>query len=366
MQKKILTVIGARPQFIKAAVISRNIYLSDSSVREVLVHTGQHYDQNMSEIFFKELKIPQADFNLGIGGGGHGQNTGRMLEALEKVMLSERPDWVLVYGDTDSTLAGAIAAAKLHIPIAHIEAGLRSFNRRMPEEINRVLTDHVSTLLFAPSDSARNKLIAEGISASKIHVVGDVMYDAALFYQKSAVKPIWFDSSGVAEGAFILCTLHRAENTDSKERLHSIFEGLRKSGLNTFLPLHPRTKDRIASFNIPIPDNVKLIDPLGYLEMVWMEKNCLIVATDSGGVQKEAFFHGKRCVTMRDETEWIELVDAGFNTLTGANSELIASALGTSPAPINLKTNIYGDGNAGGTILSILCGKVDAHDARSL
>jgi UDP-GlcNAc3NAcA epimerase len=191
------------------------------------------------------------------------------------------------------------------------------------------------------------------------------MYDAALFYQKSAAKPVWFDSSGFVEGSFILCTLHRAENTDSKERLHSIFEGLRNSGLNTFLPLHPRTKDRIASFNIAIPDNVKLIDPLGYLEMVWMEKNCLIVATDSGGVQKEAFFHGKRCVTLRDETEWIELVDAGFNTLTGANSELIASALVTSPAPINSKTNIYGDGNAGGKILSILCGEVDARDAHT-
>lgn len=343
---KLFTIIGARPQFIKAAVVSRALEKNRPDVRETLVHTGQHYDSNMSDVFFEELKIPHPKHNLGIGGGSHGQNTGRMLEKLEALMLVDKPDWVLVYGDTDSTLAGALAAAKLHIPVVHVEAGLRSFNRRMPEEINRILTDHLSSLLFAPTEVAKNNLVAEGIADEKVRVVGDVMYDAALYYKKLARKPTWFDGLGVSLNKFVLCTIHRAENTDERFRLEEILSGLQNEDLPVILPLHPRTRAKINAWNISIPSSIYVVDPVGYLEMVWLEANCKIVVTDSGGVQKEAYFHQKPCVTLRDETEWVELIAEGVNQLTGASAQKIKQAIKKSASFDSLKDGIYGSGDS--------------------
>ena len=351
---KILTVLGARPQFIKAAVVSR--ILRVWNLVEVLVHTGQHYDQNMSDVFFRDLDIPEPAYNLGVGGGGHGQNTGRMLEGLERLMLAEKPDWVLVYGDTDSTLAGALAAAKLHIPIAHVEAGLRSFNRRMPEEINRVLTDHVSTKLFAPTQVAEGNLLHEGIERSKIDIVGDVMYDAALFYEMGARAPSFFNERKLAQGGFVLCTVHRAENTDSPTRMKAIFDGLATSSVPVVLPLHPRTKARLTDSGLSLPSNVIVVDPVGYLEMVWLEANCAVIATDSGGVQKEAYFHKKGCVTLRDETEWVELVEAGYNKIVGCDSAKIEAALAVMTEVKFDDSRLYGDGHAGEKIVKTLLG----------
>jgi UDP-GlcNAc3NAcA epimerase len=351
-QVKLLTVIGARPQFIKAAVVSRALAVHHPKLREILVHTGQHYDANMSDVFFDELDIPKPDHHLGVGGGSHGRNTGRMLEALDELMARERPDWVLVYGDTDSTLAGALAAAKLHIPVAHIEAGLRSFNRRMPEEINRVLTDHVASMLFAPTALARNNLRHEGIAEAKIHIVGDVMYDAALYYKKRARKPQWFDALGVE--SFALCTIHRAENTDDPLRMRGILDGLALTETAIVLPLHPRTRKQIAEFGLDLPGNVQVVDPVGYLEMVWLEANCRVVITDSGGVQKEAYFHGKPCVTLRDETEWVELVEAGANVLVGADADRIAAMVSRVNNRREEIVGLYGDGDSARGILGKL------------
>lgn len=350
---KVLTVIGARPQFIKAAVVSRAFVEHRPEVREILVHTGQHYDANMSDVFFDELNIPHPDYNLGVGGGTHGQNTGRMIEKLEQLMLSEKPDWVLVYGDTDSTLAGALAAAKLHIPVAHIEAGLRSHNRRMPEEINRVLADHVSTLLFAPTETARQNLRTEGIADAKVQVVGDVMYDAALYYKGRARKPEWFDALNIPLNEFVLCTIHRAENTEDPVRMRGIFEGLERAGLPVILPLHPRTRNKLQQMKLQPPANIHVVEPVGYLEMVWLEANCNLVATDSGGVQKEAYFHQKPCVTLRDETEWVELVEGGFNTLTGADAGKINCAINKN-FKLDFSSLLYGDGQSSKSITESL------------
>lgn len=342
---KVLTIIGARPQFIKAATISRAFRELRPDIEEVIVHTGQHYDSSMSDIFFNELDIPKPDYNLGIGGGTHGQNTGRMIEKLEALMVKLKPDWVLVYGDTDSTLAGALSAAKLHIKVAHVEAGLRSFNRKMPEEINRILTDHLSEALFAPTETAHKNLLTEGIHRDKIKLFGDVMYDAALFYKARARKPnipseknIQLDSH-----SFILCTIHRAENTDNSERLQNIFEGLSASREQIILPLHPRTKNKIATYGIEIPDNISIIEPVGYLEMVWLELNSKLIATDSGGVQKEAYFFGKPCVTLRDETEWVELVKSGWNTIAGACPITIKEAISNAEIGV-VGELLFGDG----------------------
>lgn len=347
---KLLTVIGARPQFIKAATVSRAIAERDDIV-EVIVHTGQHYDTNMSDVFFDDLSIPQPDHHLGIGGGRHGEMTGQMIEALESVMLVENPDLVLVYGDTNSTLAGALAAVKLHIPIAHVEAGLRSFNRRMPEEINRILTDHASDLLFAPTQTAMVNLRNEGLGDGRARLVGDVMYDASLFYREKARAPDWAGVMRLDERDFILATVHRAENADNPVRLQNILWGLASAGLPVVLPLHPRTRDRIATMDIAIPIGVHVVDPVGYLEMVWLEAHCRLVATDSGGVQKEAYFFGKPCVTLREETEWVELVEVGWNTLTGANPEAIRAAVNAAHAPA-AATALYGDGDAAGKVLA--------------
>lgn len=353
---KIVTVVGARPQFIKAAAVSRAIL--DQGGAEVIVHTGQHYDANMSDVFFNELRIPRPNYHLGIGGGSHGQMTGRQLEKIEEVLLNERPDWVLVYGDTNSTLAGALAAVKLHIPVAHVEAGLRSFNRRMPEEINRVLTDHASDLLFVPTETGVRNLMAEGIIGGKVSLVGDVMYDAALFYRDMARKPEWFDGLGVEEGGFVLCTIHRAENTNDVSRLRGIFKGLKDSLTPIILPLHPRTQLMIQQAGIEPATNILVVPPVGYLEMAWLEMHCRSIATDSGGVQKEAYFHGKPCITLRDETEWVELVECGANILVGADAVLIAEKINrfdTIPAA----KRIYGDGDCSNKIVSALIGTGD-------
>jgi UDP-GlcNAc3NAcA epimerase len=354
---KIVTVIGARPQFVKAAVVSRAMSIAEEKIYEMIVHTGQHFDVNMSEIFFSELGINAPSFNLGIGGGTHGQNTGRMIEKIEEVIIAEKPDWVLVYGDTDSTLAGALAAAKLHIPVAHVEAGLRSFNRNMPEEINRIVTDHVSSLLFAPTDTASSNLTKEGIAGNKVRQVGDVMYDAALFYGKQSDQKIdYLNQLQLVQRAYILATIHRAENTDNKNRLQSIMDGLRKTSSTIVWPMHPRAKKRLAEFDISVPSNVRIIDPVGYLDMVMLEKNARAIATDSGGVQKEAYFHKVPCVTLRDETEWLELVEVGANMLVGANADAIAHALTDKQflERNSFESHLYGDGNTGARIAQSL------------
>lgn len=353
---KILTVVGARPQFIKASVVSRAFKEHRPDVSEILIHTGQHYDPNMSDVFFRELNISHPAHNLGVGGGTHGQNTGRMLEKLEKLMLLEKPEGVLVYGDTDSTLAGALAASKLQIPLIHVEAGLRSFNRRMPEEVNRVLTDHLGALLFAPTGLSRNNLLNEGIADEIIHITGDVMYDAALFYKKLARKPDWFDSLGIKGGKFVLATVHRAENTDDRERMQGILEGLENSECPVVFPLHPRTRDKLHRSGLVPPSNVHMVSPVGYLEMVWLEERCSLVATDSGGVQKEAYFSRKPCVTLRSETEWKELVDVGANVVVGTDPSLIGTALRTTEFKSEGHAFLYGDGRAGEKIVALITG----------
>jgi UDP-GlcNAc3NAcA epimerase len=341
---KVVTIIGARPQFIKAATVSRQVALRDD-ITEVIVHTGQHYDANMSDIFFDELGIPRPDHHLGIGGGSHGAMTGRQLEAIEKVLLDEKPDRVLVYGDTNSTLAGALAAVKLHIPVVHVEAGLRSFNRQMPEEINRILTDHAADLLFAPTQTAMANLRNEGLPDERLHLVGDVMYDASLFYRDRARQPEWFAGLAAVEDDYVLATIHRAENTDDRDRLAGILAGLGAASRPVILPLHPRTRSKIADYGLVMPDSIHIVAPVGYLEMVWLESNAAIIATDSGGVQKEAYFYGKPCVTLRDETEWVELVEAGWNVLVGADATKISGAVGTAKAPARAFA-LYGTGGA--------------------
>lgn len=354
--KKVITIVGARPQFIKAAVVSR-AFRDASEFEEKILHTGQHFDANMSDVFFDELDIPRPHFNLGVGGGRHGQNTGRMLEAIEAVLISERPDWVLVYGDTDSTLAGALAAVKLHIPLAHVEAGLRSFNKKMPEEINRKLTDHASDLLLTPNASAVETLANEGISGRQVVNVGDVMYDAALvFGEKAEAQSNILVMLGLEPKSYILATVHRQENTDAPELLRNIFAGFAVARFPVILPLHPRTRLRIASYGIDIPSNVKVVDPLGYLDMVMLEKNAVLITTDSGGVQKEAYFHGVPCLTLRDETEWSELVELGWNTLASPAHDDLTSVFGMTYRLGAAGASPYGQGAAAEAIIQELKG----------
>lgn len=352
--KKIVTVLGARPQFIKAAVVSHAF--AAQGIKESIIHTGQHFDTNMSDVFFDELGIPKPAHHLGIGGGSHGQNTGRMIEGIEQVLMAEQPDWVLVYGDTDSTLAGALAAVKLHIPVAHVEAGLRSFNRRMPEEINRVLTDHAASLLFAPTQAAVQHLATEGITGRSVQCVGDVMYDTALYYgQRAQDRSDVLERLGLQSKAYTLATIHRAENTDDPARLGAIFSGFASFSGTIVLPLHPRTRTRLESFGLTFPPNVQLIDPVGYLDMVMLERNACLIATDSGGVQKEAFFHRVPCITLRDETEWMELVDAGWNRLaTPINAEGVAAAMTSALDNQGNDIQPYGTGNAAELIAKTL------------
>jgi len=353
---RILTVIGARPQFIKAAALSHRI-AETHGVSETLVHTGQHYDANMSDVFFDELDIPPPAHHLGIDGGGHGAMTGRMLAALETVLMEARPDMVLVYGDTNSTLAGALAAAKLHIPVAHVEAGLRSFNRRMPEEINRILTDHCAEHLFTPTRTATHNLLAEGVPEARILECGDVMFDASLrFAKKAEARGEGAARLGLKRGQYVLATVHRQENTDDPARLAAIMEGLAMiaADMPVVLPMHPRTRARAEAANVgDALAAIRTIEPVGYLEMVGLEKDAAVVATDSGGVQKEAFFHRVPCVTLRDETEWLELVDAGWNTLTPPTDastvrDAVLGACGSQGADITP----YGAGNAAHLIVT--------------
>lgn len=348
---KILTVLGARPQFIKAAAFSRAIKKYEG-IDEIIVHTGQHYDQNMSDIFFTEMGIPFPKYRLQTGGKTHGAMTGQQLEKIEEILFIEKPDLVLVYGDTNSTLAGALAATKIHIPIAHVEAGLRSFNKKMPEEINRILTDQVSDYLFVPSVGAKQNLLNEGVNEEKIFVVGDIMYDVSLYYKEKMVKPNWFDALNLNN--FILCTIHRAENTDDKTKLTNIFKGLGLSNKNIILPLHPRTVNKIKEHKINLPENIKIVEPVGYLEMVWLEVHSDLIVTDSGGVQKEAYFHGKYCVTLREETEWVELVDQGLNQLVGYNADLILENIKSYNKDAIESKGIYGQGTTAEEIISIL------------
>ncbi|MDG1143571.1 MAG: UDP-N-acetylglucosamine 2-epimerase (non-hydrolyzing), partial [Burkholderiales bacterium] len=350
---------GARPQFIKAAAVSRVIReFYASEVEEILVHTGQHHDTNMSNVFFDELDIPRAKYNLKISGGQHGAMTGRMLEAVEKVLLKEKPDWLLVYGDTNSTLAGALAAAKLHIPVAHVEAGLRSFNMNMPEEVNRIITDRISSQLFCPTETAVKNLRTEGID-NGVHNVGDVMYDVALFYKARAKQESTIvEDLNLSFGSFALATCHRAENTDDPQKLSQILVALSDiaKSLPVIVPMHPRTLKLIEKYALSHEiKSLNLIDPLSFLDMIALEQASRLILTDSGGVQKEAFFYGVPCITMRNETEWVETVKLGCNSLTGANKNAILSAAKTSMsndrnAP--LKESPYGQGNAATAIVS--------------
>lgn len=357
--KKIVTVLGARPQFIKASVVSKAIEQA-GKLQEIVVHTGQHFDSNMSEVFFKELGINTPQYHLQISGGQHGEMTGRMLVAIEKVLMDEKPDAVMVYGDTNSTLAGALAAVKLGIPVAHVEAGLRSFNLAMPEEINRILTDRISRWLFTPTEIATCHLRKEGVEEERIIPVGDVMYDVALQHgSRVGTDERVLKHLGLQPKSYILATLHRVENTDDPHRLAEIVEALKEvtKSFPVIWPLHPRTRHALQR-NGGLPAglaHLHIIEPVGYLDMVQLEKYAAVIATDSGGVQKEAFFHQVPCVTLRDETEWVELVEAGWNRLAPPTSareigEAIAAALGTRGKAVEP----YGIGNTAEKIVAEL------------
>ena len=367
---KIVTIVGARPQFIKAAVVSRALsghngtVKSDADrIREVIVHSGQHYDINMSSVFFDEMQIPKPEHFLDLNGISHGAMTGRMLENIESVLMHEKPELVLVYGDTNTTLAGALAAVKLHIPVAHVEAGLRSFNRRMPEEINRLLTDHVAGILFCPTKQAVENLRCEGIGADsqgstrnhtpRVEMVGDVMLDAALHYKGFSRKPE-FD----LPDSYVLATLHRAENTDDPNRLASLIKGLEQVGreIPVVVPLHPRTRKIMEESNMrPDPGFIRVVEPIGYLGMIYLIEHCRLVMTDSGGLQKEAYFFKKPCVTLRDETEWVELVENGFNMVAGADTKRIYQCYREAvEKKMDFSLPLYGTGRAGNRIVSII------------
>ena len=370
---KIVTVVGARPQFIKAGAVNRAIRECSKRrrrIREIWVHTGQHYDYAMDKVFFEELKLPRPDYHLGVGSGSHGKQTGKMLERIEMVLQKENPERVLVYGDTNSTLAGALAAAKLKIPVAHIEAGLRSFNRAMPEEVNRLLTDHLSTFLFCPTDQAVRNLLKEGIKDGGTRIVknvGDVMYDSILYYSKITEKKsrILHDlnlvnqQSAISNPQYYLATLHRAENTDDPKKLKSIFRALDEIGKKTpvVLPLHPRTKKMIKAYHLFSEfKSIKFIEPVSYLDMLKLGKNAKAILTDSGGVQKEAYWFGVPCLTLREETEWVETIESGWNVLVGTSVErIVKEASQTEGRRKYQKENkIFGDGKAGQKIVQIL------------
>jgi UDP-GlcNAc3NAcA epimerase len=355
---KIITVVGARPQFIKAAAVSRAIATHYSGViEERIVHTGQHFDDNMSKVFFDDLDIPKPHHHLAISGGNHGAMTGKMLEAIESVLLKEKPDWVLVYGDTNSTLAGALAASKLHIPVAHVEAGLRSFNMRMPEEINRILSDRVASQLFCPTQTAVENLALEGI-VQGVNNVGDVMYDVALYYKDRAqAQSDVLKKLRLTPKAFALATCHRAENTDDPSRLKEILVALSyvAKKMPVVFPLHPRTRKLIQANALQeMLAQFIITEPLPFLDMVALEQDASLILTDSGGVQKEAYFYGVPCITMRDETEWVETVQQGWNQLTGANAQAVIQAVDKfkDSMPNFSSSSPYGKGDAAQNILS--------------
>jgi UDP-GlcNAc3NAcA epimerase len=349
---KVVSIFGARPQFIKAAPLSRELRKVH---QEVLVHTGQHYDPSLSAVFFEELDIPRPDYNLGVGSASHGRQTGEMLVRVEEVLIQEAPDWVLVYGDTNSTLAGALSAVKLHIPVAHVEAGLRSFNRRMPEEINRVLTDHISTLLFCPTETAVRNLAREGLTEGA-HNVGDVMYDAALYNSQLAEKKSRIlETLGLRPKGYLLTTVHRPDNTDIPENLRSIATALSSLEATVLLPLHPRTRKALHELGITLGGSVRVVEPVGYLDMLILEKNARLILTDSGGIQKEAYFLAVPCVTLRQETEWVETVEAGWNVLVGADRRKIIEAV-RNFRPQGERVSLFGDGQASVKVVEILSG----------
>ena len=350
---KILTIVGARPQFVKAAVVSRELAQS-TIIEEILLHTGQHFDKNMSDIFFEEMEIPTPHYNLNINGLSHGAMTGQMLEGIERVCLIEKPDYVMVYGDTNSTIAGALAAKKMGIGVIHVEAGLRSFNMNMPEEINRILTDRISDILFCPTDTSVENLKSDGIVDGKIKVIknGDVMQDAAIYYaQKSAERSSILNQLNLKHNDFVLATIHRQENTDSPERLNAIIEALNQiaENLPVVVPIHPRTRNIISRDNLSI--KFSMIDPIGYFDMLELLKKCRLVLTDSGGLQKEAYFFNKYCITLRDETEWVELIHNGFNQLAGADKQAILNAFQQYiTKSFDKHIDLYGGGKASAQI----------------
>lgn len=362
---KIFSIIGARPQFIKAAVISRAIQKyneqKNAQVVEKIIHTGQHYDENMSDVFFKQMRIPHPDYNLGIGGLSHGAMTGEMLVKLEKLMIAESPDVVIVYGDTNSTLAGALSAAKLKIPVAHIEAGLRSYDMHMPEEINRIVSDRVSKFLFCPTETAVNNLLLEGIRNEEdvyIYNIGDVMYDAVLFYQKigEATEPVKKIIDDQKDNKFILATVHRDHNTDVDYNLRNIFSALEEISIRykVVIPLHPRTRNALSRITFT-PKNVMFVDPVGYFDMITLLRSCFAVITDSGGLQKEAYFFNKPCVTLREKTEWVELIDYEMSVLAGADYKKIINAVDDFVhRPLKQVSSLYGNGQSGEKIIDII------------
>lgn len=351
---KWISIVGARPQFVKAAVVSRCMRQA-GGMEEMLVHTGQHYDPMMSEVFFEEMQIPAPAVNLQVHALSQGAMTGQMLEKIEAVLMRERPDGVLVYGDTNSTLAGALAAKKLGLPLAHVEAGLRSFDRRMPEEINRALTDRISDVLFCPTEKAVELLAKEGIAGPQVVLCGDVMQDAALFYAPMAHRPDAF----AIEKPFVLCTVHRAETTDDSQRLRAVFSALEQiaESCEVVIPLHPRTRKALENIAYPFSrSRLHWMEPVGYLAMVWLLQHCGMVLTDSGGLQKEAYFFRRPCVTLRNETEWVELVENGYNVLAGTDSQRILQAFhAMRERPVSFAdAALYGKGDAGRKIVEVL------------
>ena len=373
---KIISVVGARPQFIKASVVSRAVAAYNQKAQKriggKIVHTGQHYDYNMSDLFFKELQLPLPDYNLAVGSKSHAEQTGEMMIGLEKIFINEKPDLIVLYGDTNSTLAGALSASKLHIPIAHVEAGLRSFNREMPEEINRIVTDQLSSIFLCPTDIAVENLKNEGIPNKnikcKVVKSGDVMLDAAVYYSKMASDK-WLEDNKLQVGKYILATVHRAENTNSLERLSNIISALAKISDDYYqvvLPIHPRTMAIIAS-NAEIKNkldssSIKVIPAIGYLDMICAERNSKLIMTDSGGIQKEAYFHKKLCVTLRKETEWKELVDSGWNRTTDVQADSIVEAFSQMlkiDSSLLAYDNLYGNGRAGESIVREIADFID-------
>ncbi|MCL0076043.1 UDP-N-acetylglucosamine 2-epimerase (non-hydrolyzing) [Dehalococcoidia bacterium] len=355
---KIISVVGTRPNFVKIAPLMRAIHQSPITVHHLLVHTGQHYDYEMSKVFFEDLELSEPDIYLGVGSGTHAEQTGKIMIEFERVLFEENPDLVIVVGDVNSTLAAALTTVKLHIPVAHVEAGLRSFNRRMPEEINRVLADHVADLLFAPTAAAVKNLRQEGLPEERIYLVGDVMYDAALYYGAKAERTsLILEQLDLKPRGYLLATVHRAENTDDPVRLRAIFAGLAAVAqeVPVVLPLHPRTRTALEQAGLypEAAQRLRLIDPVGYLDMVMLEKQARVIVTDSGGVQKEAFFYRVPCVTLREETEWVETVETGWNTLAGYNPEqIVQAALETRPGVE--RAFPYGDGRAAIKITGLL------------
>ncbi len=347
---KIVTVIGARPQFIKAAPVSREVR---KYAEEIIIHTGQHYDANMSDIFFDELNIPRPDYNLQVGSGTHANQTGEMLMKIEEILLNEKPDYLLVYGDTNSTLAGALAAAKIHVPVVHVEAGLRSFNKKMPEEVNRIMTDHVSDFLFCPTETAIQNLKNENITKNAVNI-GDVMYDAVLYNTALARKSRILNKADLEAKNYDLITVHRAENTDDPVKMTQIFEAFKQINKPKVWPLHPRTKQKLASYGLKTEDipNMRIIDPVGYLDMLQLEMGADKILTDSGGVQKEAYFLNVPCITIREETEWVETLENGANVLAGADTDRIIEAEAKRAATDF--PPLFGDGRASEKLAEIL------------